>query len=79
MSEIHKFGHKQMQKTLQTDSAAYTESVGKHEKRVAGDIFSHENGKGTVLRLFFWRDTTNATKRLELCSCRPRRCASHST
>lgn len=48
-----KIGHRQMQKILLSDKQAYVESVGKHERRTAGDIFSHETGAGTVLRVFF--------------------------
>jgi hypothetical protein len=45
--------YKAMQKKLQNDPLTYTESVGQSNKQNARAIFSHPDGKGTVIRLFF--------------------------
>lgn len=45
--------HKNLQKRLQADQAAYAESIGRHDKQTIADIANHASGEGTVLRLFF--------------------------
>lgn len=50
-------GHRQLQKQLQADPAAYVESVGKHDKRDIAHIASRPTPEGTVLRLFFGATT----------------------
>ncbi|MEK7059607.1 MAG: hypothetical protein AAB971_02535 [Patescibacteria group bacterium] len=48
---------KSLQRTLQADKAAYTESVGKREKAHMTGILNHPSGEGTVVRVFFGATT----------------------
>lgn len=44
---------KALQKRLVADPMAYTESVGRRDKKMTAEVLSNESGEGTVLRLFF--------------------------